>query len=63
VLVVEERRARFAVPQACLACAACALQCPADALSFALHAGGSLDAAALRATRTTLMGRRVPHGR
>ena len=63
VLVVEERRARFAVPQACLACAACALQCPADALSFALHAGGSLDAASLRATRTTLMGRRVLHGR
>ncbi|MFH1466286.1 MAG: HgcAB-like fusion protein [Pseudomonadota bacterium] len=63
VLAVEGPQARIAASEACIACAACAMQCPEGALSFALHAGGSLDAAALRATRTTLMGRRVPHGR
>lgn len=63
VLAVAGPQARIAASEACIACAACAMQCPEGALSFALHAGGSLDAAALRASRTTLMGRRVPHGR
>jgi NAD-dependent dihydropyrimidine dehydrogenase PreA subunit len=61
VLLAEGGRAWIAAPERCLACAACAVQCPASALWFEGQGGPSWEPEALRATRSTLLGKRRPH--
>ncbi len=56
VLADEGGAVRIARPEACVACTACAIQCPCDALGFA----PGWDPERLRGTRANLMGRRVP---
>jgi ferredoxin len=61
--VFELRAGAIAVqrPEACLACAACAIQCPHDALWFeGIDESTSWEPTRLRASRTNLLGKRVP---
>lgn len=53
------RRVEIRRPEACIACGACVVQCPEDALRFRFPDGRTVEAATIRSTRTNLLGRRT----
>jgi ferredoxin len=53
------RKVEIARPGQCIRCGACIVQCPTDALQFRYDDGRVLPAAAVRATRLNLAGRRA----
>jgi ferredoxin len=57
----RERKVEIARPGQCIRCGACIVQCPTDALHFRYDDGRVLLAAAVRATRLNLAGRRAIH--
>jgi NAD-dependent dihydropyrimidine dehydrogenase PreA subunit len=57
-LDARPRRAAIARPEACIACAACIVQCPEDALFFLMPDGRAVDAEIVRRTRLNLLGDR-----
>jgi NAD-dependent dihydropyrimidine dehydrogenase PreA subunit len=52
-------RAVIGTPDACIACAACIVQCPEDALFFTYPDGRTVDPATIRRTRLNLLGDRT----
>jgi ferredoxin len=52
---------RVARPDDCIACGACIVQCPEDALHFRYPDGRVVEAATIRSTRLNMMGRRTVH--
>jgi NAD-dependent dihydropyrimidine dehydrogenase PreA subunit len=55
----QARKVEIARPGQCIRCGACIVQCPTDALHFRYDDGRVLSAAAVRATRLNLAGRRA----
>lgn len=53
------RRVRVASSDACIACGACIVQCPEDALHFRYADGRVVEAATIRSTRLNMPGRRT----
>jgi len=54
----ENRKIVFARPDDCEQCAACIVQCPFDALSFADDRGGHIPPDTTRKYKLNLMGKR-----
>jgi NAD-dependent dihydropyrimidine dehydrogenase PreA subunit len=58
-LAENPARAVIAAPGACIACAACIVQCPEDALTFTYPDGRMVEPATIRRTRLNLIGDRT----
>ena len=55
----RRRKVRIARPDNCIACGACIVQCPEDALLFRYPDGRTVEATTIRATRLNMLGRRT----
>lgn len=58
VIQVEGRKAGIALPDNCIRCGACIVQCPEDAILFIFQDGSYMDAHTVRTRKLDLRGRR-----
>jgi NAD-dependent dihydropyrimidine dehydrogenase PreA subunit len=57
----RRRKVRVARSEQCIACGACIVQCPEDALHFRYPDGRLVEAPTIRSTRLNMLGRRTIH--
>jgi NAD-dependent dihydropyrimidine dehydrogenase PreA subunit len=59
VIDTERHKAAIALPDACVQCGACVVQCPEDALAFVTPSGERIPPATIRTYKLNLLGRRA----
>ncbi len=59
VIDAERHKAEIALPDACVQCGACVVQCPEDALAFVAPTGERIPPATVRTYKLNLLGRRA----